>query len=253
LISRSRRQLVLAGLSGMALGTLPVRRAGAASPAFETLTLEFGGRRRGATVWIPRHGSPVRFPTLVLLHGRGETASVALGVRAWADRYGLVDAYQRLVGGPDTLGAPTEFFTAQYRNTLAEELEHSPFRGQVIVCPYTINPHQSANRAQALDDYARFIDEELLPRVEEQAPVRPGMEHTAIDGCSLGGYVATEVFLRRPERFGSLGVVQSAIGEFRVPGYAVGLAEAGHRGRKCRIWVRRRRSWVRADMEVAWP
>ncbi len=47
-----------------------------------------------------------------------------------------------------------------------------------------------------------------------------------VDGCSMGGYVAAEVFARKPHLFRSFGVVQPAVGEFRVAGYAEHLTRA---------------------------
>ncbi|HVY44627.1 MAG TPA: hypothetical protein VHB21_02060, partial [Minicystis sp.] len=47
-----------------------------------------------------------------------------------------------------------------------------------------------------------------------------------LDGCSLGGYVGLEVFLRRPDAFVAWGGVQSAFGAHRAPAYGAALASA---------------------------
>ena len=49
-------------------------------------------------------------------------------------------------------------------------------------------------------------------------------EHTYLDGCSLGGYVGIEVFLRKAKHFGAWGTLQGALGAHRVPKYAADIA-----------------------------
>jgi dienelactone hydrolase len=51
----------------------------------------------------------------------------------------------------------------------------------------------------------------------------------ALDGVSLGGYLALEVFCRRPEAFGAWGAVQGAFGAARAASYADRLASAVQR------------------------
>ncbi|HEX6766179.1 MAG TPA: hypothetical protein VF103_11890, partial [Polyangiaceae bacterium] len=65
--------------------------------AFESRTLEISGERlaRRCELLVPR-GSTEHRRVLVLLHGLGETKNEALGIRAWADRYGLCEAHERL-------------------------------------------------------------------------------------------------------------------------------------------------------------
>ncbi|HMJ14729.1 MAG TPA: hypothetical protein VK524_25130, partial [Polyangiaceae bacterium] len=50
--------------------------------------------------------------------------------------------------------------------------------------------------------------------------------HVGLDGCSMGGYVALEVFLRKPEIFGTFGGVQSAFSTGAAARYAERLASA---------------------------
>jgi enterochelin esterase-like enzyme len=83
----------------------------------------------------------------------------------------------------------------------------------VVVCPYTPNVYKEASTAAAVDRYAAWVKGTLLPAARAATPARGDAAGTAIDGCSLGGYVALEVFLRAPEEFGAVGGVQAAIGE----------------------------------------
>jgi enterochelin esterase-like enzyme len=93
------------------------------------------------------------------------------------------------------------------------KLVERPFRGFIVVCPYTPNVYKEGSTATAVDRYSAWVRDALLPAVRLATPARSGPENTAIDGCSLGGYVALEVFLRAPEEFGAVGGVQAAIGE----------------------------------------
>jgi enterochelin esterase-like enzyme len=54
--------------------------------------------------------------------------------------------------------------------------------------------------------YARFVLEEVMPRVEASYRVRAGPEHTAIVGASLGGLSAFDLAWAHPDRFGIVGV-----------------------------------------------
>ena len=50
----------------------------------------------------------VPLPLVVLLHGLGETGSETLSIRAWYDRYGLPEAYARLLSPPVLRTLPRE-------------------------------------------------------------------------------------------------------------------------------------------------
>ncbi len=182
------------------------------------------GRRM--TLAIPRGLDPVKAqaPLLVLLHGLGETGDERMGAFAWLERYGLATAYARLCRPPVVRTSKRMDFTDEHLRAVNEELSRAPFRGFVIACPYTPNVNKAANPKAALEGYARWIADVVVPRARREAPVAPDLARTALDGCSLGGYVALEVFSRRPDVFGAIGVVQTAIGAHRAPGYADRLA-----------------------------
>jgi len=219
----TRRQC-LSWLACSALGTGAARRAradgaGPTAPiddSLEAVDLKPEGDRRSshrARVFVPKARKPdERFPMLVLLHGLGETESEDLGIRAWGDRYGLPSADRRLRNPPIVRERP-RYFTDERLSAVNTALGRRPYRGFVLVCPYTPNVYKEASTAGAIDRYAAWIRDALLPAVRASTPARPGAESTAIDGCSLGGYVALEVFLRLPDVFGAVGGVQTAIGE----------------------------------------
>jgi hypothetical protein len=229
----SRRRLLSGLAAAAALG--PGRAlADPAAPAppqdLEVRDLSVAGDRalgRRFTLLVPKHLAPgERVPLLVLLHGLGETGDERLGAYAWLERYGLGAAYDRLRRPPiartSRRGEWTDGRLAEVNAALAAQ----PFRGLAIACPVTPNIYKARDQAAALDGYARWIADVVLPRARAEAPVFDDARRTGLDGCSLGGLVGIEVFLRRPDLFGAWGGVQAAFGAHRAPAYADRLAKA---------------------------
>ncbi len=77
-----------------------------------------------------------------------------------------------------------------------------------------------------LDRYAAWLSEVLLPAVGQRVPIADGSRVVGLDGCSLGGHVALEVFLRRPDMWRTIGSVQGAFGIAQARGYAERLRDA---------------------------
>lgn len=210
----SRRRVLtgcMAGLVGLAMS-----RARAEAPDLErtVLTLPVGdGTTRKVLVLTPRAPRKGGYPLLVLLHGLAETVSQSLGIAAWSDHYGLVDADQRLRRGVVAPEAPNRYLDEDRAHAIEAELRRRPYGGFVFACPYTPNVYKGGVTELTLDRYAEWIGGTLLPAVRSAAPARKDVAATAIDGCSLGGYAAYEIFLRRPESFGAVGGVQGAYGE----------------------------------------
>jgi hypothetical protein len=224
--------------SAAALGALAAAPRALAQPAATTppplsLTIldltvegpkEFGRR---FTLFVPNHlAKDERVPLLVLLHGLGETGDPRLGVYAWHERYGLGSAYDRLRRPPITRSSSrVDIRDAQLAEVNAK-LAAQPFRGLCIACPYTPNIPRMGNPAGSFDSYAAWLSDVVIPRARKEAPVFADPAHTYLDGCSLGGGVGLEVFLRRPEQFAAWGGVQSAFGVQRAPGFADRIAAA---------------------------
>jgi len=194
----------------------------------QVLSIPVAGRGpRRALVLTPRQ-VPRKdgWPVLVLLHGLAETASEELGLRAWSDRYGLLDADARLRSGSVAPKEPNRYLTPERAAAIDVELRGRPYRGLVLVCPVTPNVYKGGATAFSLDHYADWIEKALLPAVRSATPARKEAAAMAIDGCSLGGYMAMEIFLRKPEAFGALGGVQAAYGERMALVYAERLKAA---------------------------
>ncbi len=198
-------------------------------PDFRVLDLALEGDKRLATrvaIFVPNHlAKDEKVPLLVLLHGLGETWDQGVGAFAWVERYGLGNAYARLRRPPVTRTSRLASLLPDAR--LAElnaSLAARPFRGLAIACPYTPNIVKQPDPAAALDAYAGWIADVVVPRARREAPVLDGAAHSSLDGVSLGGYLGLEVFVRRPDVFGAVGVVQSAMSSLKVPVYAEKIA-----------------------------
>ncbi|MCB9589028.1 MAG: hypothetical protein H6718_26685 [Polyangiaceae bacterium] len=227
----SRRELLLG--SGTLLALLTDSRQGEAeTPKSELLDahdLQLPGDARiarRALVLTPKPLPAHPLPVLVLLHGLGETGNELLGIHAWGDRYGLVSSYERLKRAPvaRTL-RKLRYLTDSRLSGLNSSLERRPFRDLILVCPVTPNPYKLQPAPQTLDRYADWIEETLLPTVRKRFPASPHSLHTGLDGCSLGGYVGIEVFLRKPALFASYGGVQSAYGVVQAGLYASRISD----------------------------
>jgi predicted esterase len=179
---------------------------------------------------VPRHlAKDERIPLLILLHGLGETGDPRMGAYAWLERYGLGTAYDRLRRPPVARTSKRADWSDARVAEVNAALAARPFKGMAIACPFTPNVGKirgTKGAAADIDAYARWIAEVVIPRARREAPVVPDAAHTAIDGCSLGGYIGLEVFLRRPDLFSAWGGVQSAFGAHRAAGYADRIAAA---------------------------
>jgi hypothetical protein len=182
---------------------------------------------RRALVAYPTRSEPGQtHPGLLLFHGRGETASVSAALHAWRDSYGLVSSDARLRRPPIALTADERrYILPAQLDTIHARLAEKPFSGLCVICPVTPNPHRARQPERVLDRYSEWIEHTLLPAARAAAPL-DAARGIGVDGCSMGGYVAAEVFARKPHLFRSFGVVQPAVGEFRVARYARHLARA---------------------------
>ncbi len=220
-----RRQL----LSGA--GALLASRLGHAAESkieLEERELEVPGERlsRRCLLLVPKAPAG-RDRLLVLCHGLGETHSEAVGIRAWADRYGLVSAHARLRRPPvvRTL-KDAVYLTDERLRDLNEALARHPYEGLVVACPFTPNVFRQPSTPAALDHYAAWLADGVLPAIQRELGFAGDRPPTAIDGVSLGGYVSLEVFLRRPEAFDAVGSTQGAFGTALADAYGARFERA---------------------------
>lgn len=165
------------------------------------------------------------YPGLLLFHGRGESRSPELGLHAWRTRYGLEPNDARLASPPLMLTEDERrYIQPEQLRALEDALRKDPFAGLVYICPFTPNPHRGRSPGALLDGYSDWLEQVLLPAARAHAPLAPAS--LGVDGCSMGGFVAAEVFARKPHLFQTFGVVQPAFGQHRNEGYADHLARA---------------------------
>lgn len=185
------------------------------------------GRR--FTLIVPKYLAPDRrLPLVIFLHGLGETGDPRAGAYAWIERYGLGSAWQRLKDAPHVPLAPTSRRGEWTPERLAEinaELTTQAFRGFIMACPSMPNPRGAAE----VTDYARWVEDKLVPRVRREAPVEIDAARTMLCGVSLGGWVSLEILVRAPHLFGGWAGVQTAINTAAATRFADKLA-AGWRG-----------------------
>lgn len=218
------------GLAGRAEAEDGSEAIDRSSNDFDVLDLLVDGDRalgRRFTLLAPKHAAPgAALPLVVALHGLGETHDEKLGVHAWLDLYGLRAAYERLLHPPvRPVGRRGDFTDARLAEVNAA-LAQAPFRGLVVACPFTPNTKRMNDPARALASYAAWIADTVVPRARREAGAASSTSATTIVGCSMGGAVALEVFARRPEVFGGVGLVQGAVSAWSAPRHAAALAKA---------------------------
>jgi enterochelin esterase-like enzyme len=177
-------------------------------------------------VVTPEHGEGERLPVLVALHGRGEAfKGPRRGARGWLDDYGLSRALERLRRPPLTTEDFLHHVDPARLGTLNADLLVRPFAGLIVVCPYTPDILAGERPFAAAEPFARFLLDELLPRVRRETPARAEAAATGIDGVSLGGRAALLVGLGHPRAFGAVASLQAAFDAADAPALA-DLAQA---------------------------
>ncbi|NUP07157.1 MAG: hypothetical protein HOW73_13970 [Polyangiaceae bacterium] len=219
-----RRSLLgaLAALGGGACGT-----AWAASNSFEVKRLSVKGKHASRfDLLVPKHlAKEEKVRLLVALHGLGESHDPELGAAAWVDRYGLGTSYERLRAPPIVKTGKRGDWTDDRLSEVNAALKKRPFSGLAVACPFTPNFKDVADRGKAIREYGEWIVGEVVPLARKEAPCSTSASATALDGCSMGGPFALDIFIQHPDAFGAVGTVQGAFGEQRAPKYAEQLAD----------------------------
>src|SRR5439155_1756735 len=122
-----------------------------------------------ATLLVPDPAPEPKLPLLVALHGMGETIDPLTGAHGWLDAYDLDVAIAKLRDPPLDDDAFRGLVTPEHLREVNDALAKQPYRGLVVCCPYL--PRQIGGDV-SFDAYARFLADELLPRVRIEAPVR---------------------------------------------------------------------------------
>lgn len=168
-----------------------------------------------------------KVPLVIALHGLGESTDEALGVRAWPELYGLKSSYERLKKPPVVRESKRKDFTDARLAEVNQILSTRGFRGMAVACPWTRQVSKFPDPKATYDAYTTWLMDVVIPRCRIEAPaVSPDPAATTLVGCSMGGPIAFEIFSRRPESFGSVGLVQGAVSTFYVDKYSQVVADA---------------------------
>jgi hypothetical protein len=160
---------------------------------------------------LPDRFPDERFPMLIALHGRGEALKgPERGARGWVDDYAMLRAMQRLANPPLTAADFENIVSPKRLEKLNQALEQEPFRGLVVLCPYTPDLLAGDKPFERVRPYAQFLVDVLLPRARQELPVIGTPETTGIDGVSLGGRVGFLSGLMAAEQFHTVAGLQAA-------------------------------------------
>jgi predicted alpha/beta superfamily hydrolase len=66
-----------------------------------------------------------------------------------------------------------------------------------------------ASRPPMADAYLRFLVDELKPAIDARYRTRPGREHTAVAGSSMGGLISLYALCEHPQVFGGAGCLST--------------------------------------------
>jgi hypothetical protein len=184
--------------------------------SMQTWTLDGGGRAVALVpAWLP---PGTRMPLLLALHGRGEALKGPdSGVMGWPRDYALLRAIGRVCEPPLTSTDLEGFVDPKRLRAHNDALATEPFRGLVIVCPYS--PDVDLRKPPQIRDYVTYVMRIVLPRAKKDLPVIDSPRAIGIDGVSLGGALALRIGLTNPDAFGAVGTLQPAIGEDQVAEY----------------------------------
>ncbi len=166
----------------------------------------------------PRKARKKKLPLVIALHGRGETAKLPrqgafgwptdYGLRAWLEAATVApvsDEFLSGVGDPRVLAKAN----ARWGDHGAPDL--------CFVCPYYTDVE--VHRPDDARPLMEYLAERVVPWARATLPVEPSPERTAIDGVSLGGYLALRTACAYPKSFHSLGGIQPAMNRADVPAW----------------------------------
>jgi enterochelin esterase-like enzyme len=158
-----------------------------------------------------RKPADAALPVLITMHGRGESfKGPARGARGWIDDYWLLRAVERLHAPPLTQRDFQGFADPERLLRINESLRQRPYRGLIVVCPFTPDILAGDRPFNAAEPLGRFLVDDLLPRVRRETPALPSSSATGVDGVSLGGRAALLVGLSRAKAFGAVAGLQAA-------------------------------------------
>jgi iron(III)-salmochelin esterase len=189
-----------------------------------------------AVVLVPARRAAERFPVLIAFHGQAEAhKGIARGALGWIDDYWMPRALERLRDPPLTRDDFQGMVSAARLANINASLKKQPYQGLIIVCPYTPDIYEHHQPLSAALPVAKFVVEDLLPRVYKQTPAIGTPATTGVDGVSLGGRTSILVGFDDPQAFGVVASLQAAFDSADAPALAKLAEQARQQNPKLRI------------------
>jgi enterochelin esterase family protein len=116
-----------------------------------------------------------------------------------------------------------EYLTRAQLATVVDNLIHS--KAILPLIAVMIDPIDRMREYHANEDYARFVEQELIPYIDSRYRTSARREDRGVIGASLGGLIATYLALSRPQLFAKAGGQSSAffVAEENITALAGGL------------------------------
>ena len=166
----------------------------------------------------PRSYAGQRFPVLIALHGMGEARKGARrGSLAWFKDYQLAKAIKGLRTPPLGVEDFGGMVDRDRLMVLNKQLAENPYRGLIVVCPYTPLRFAGGRAYASAHAFSSFLMETLLPRIQKETPASSAPESVGIDGVSLGGRAALLTGFASPKSFGAIASLQAAFDAREIP------------------------------------
>jgi len=172
-----------------------------------------------------RKGDGDDAPLIVALHGRGESGrGLVAGASGFRDDYAIESVEAKLLAGTITADDLGGFATADRIRALQASLTSRAYQRPTLLTPYC--PTLRDQSAAGAQGFASFVCEQLLRRAGEELGRQVPREQRGIDGISMGGRLALQIAILRPEMFATVGAMQPAIraGETRALADALEVA-----------------------------
>ncbi len=252
---------VVLGLSTMVFPTRAQFGSEHIHQAFVDLPGPDGDVQR-AHVLYPRRSDSLRappgrrYPVVIALHGRGESAyEPTRGANAWLVDYLVPRAFGALSSGRVGRDQLQDFAAAapEHVARINADLAARPFEGVMLVTPYVPDLMAPDVSAERVDAYADWLAGPLLEAVRESfSQAARGRDGTGVDGVSMGGWLALEAGFRHPETFGAVGAIQPAIrGRERELGARARRAAADNAPQRIRLLSSRRDTFLPATRALS--
>ncbi len=215
---------------------LPHEHAGSASPRGEAVTPLAPGAW-GELSWtsseappegeaaLVRNGDSEESPLIVALHGRGESGRGLLaGASGFRDDYAIEKVEAKLLTGQIEASDLGGFVTPERMEALQRSLDAGRYLRPTLVTPYCPVPRDRST--EGTRGFAAFVGDLLLARVGALLGREMPRERRGLDGISMGGRLALQIAILRPEVFATVGAMQPALSPDEAKSLAEALGEA---------------------------